>query len=106
MKVVIIGGIAAGMSAAAKLKRMSPNDEVIVYEKGDIVSFGACGLPYYAGGFFEDPNEMIARTPEEFRASGIKLFTNHEAMKVDFGGKKSQVQDLMTRACIEESTAK
>ena len=86
MKVVIIGGIAAGMSAAAKLKRMSPNDEVIVYEKGDIVSFGACGLPYYAGGFFEDPNEMIARTPEEFRASGIKLFTNHEVMKVDFGG--------------------
>ncbi|MFY9534049.1 FAD-dependent oxidoreductase, partial [Clostridium sp.] len=103
MKVVIIGGIAAGMSAAAKLKRMSPNDEVIVYEKGDIVSFGACGLPYYAGGFFEDPNEMIARTPEEFRASGIKLFTNHEVMKVDFGGKKLQVKDLMTGASIEES---
>ena len=58
MKVVIIGGIAAGMSAAAKLKRMSPNDEVIVYEKGDIVSFGACGLPYYAGGFFEDPSTL------------------------------------------------
>ena len=98
-----IGGIAAGMSAAAKLKRMSPNDEVIVYEKGDIVSFGACGLPYYAGGFFEDPNEMIARTPEEFRASGIKLFTNHEVMKVDFGGKKLQVKDLMTGVSIEES---
>ena len=84
MKVVIIGGIAAGMSAAAKFKRLSPNDDVVVYEKGDIVSFGACGLPYYVGGFFEDSNEMIARTPEEFRASGIKLFTNHEVMKVDF----------------------
>ena len=103
MKVVIIGGIAAGMSAAAKLKRMSPNDEVIVYEKGDIVSFGACGLPYYAGGFFEDPNEMIARTPEEFRASGIKLFTNHEVMKVDFNSKKLQVKDLMTGVSVEES---
>lgn len=54
MKVVIIGGVAAGMSAAAKFKRLSPNDEVIVYEKGDIVSFGACGLPYYVGGFFDD----------------------------------------------------
>ena len=62
MKVIIIGGIAAGMSAAAKLKRMSPNDEVIVYEKGDIVSFGSCGLPYYSGGFFDESNEMIART--------------------------------------------
>ena len=42
MKVIIIGGIAAGMSAAAKFKRLSPNDDVVVYEKGDIVSFGAC----------------------------------------------------------------
>ena len=56
MKVVIIGGIAAGMSAAAKFKRLSPNDDVVVYEKGDIVSFGACGLPYYVGVFFEDSN--------------------------------------------------
>ena len=52
MKVVIIGGIAAGMSAAAKFKRLCPKDEVVVYEKGEIVSFGACGLPYYTGGFF------------------------------------------------------
>ena len=52
MKVVIIGGVAAGMSAAAKLKRIKPDYEVVVYEKTDIVSFGACGLPYYVGGFF------------------------------------------------------
>ena len=88
MKVVIIGGIAAGMSAAAKFKRLSPNDDVVVYEKGDIVSFGACGLPYYVGGFFEDSNEMIARTAEEFRKTGINLFTNHEVLEVDFDNKK------------------
>lgn len=103
MKVIIIGGIAAGMSAAAKLKRMSPNDEVIVYEKGDIVSFGACGLPYYAGGFFDDSNEMIARTAEEFRKTGINLFTNHEVLKVDFDNKKLRVKDLIQNMIIEES---
>ena len=75
MKVVIIGGVAAGMSAAAKFKRLSPNDEVIVYEKGDIVSFGACGLPYYVGGFFDDSREMIARTPEQFRESGVEIIS-------------------------------
>ena len=103
MKVVIIGGIAAGMSAAAKLKRMSPNDEVIVYEKGDIVSFGACGLPYYAGGFFEDPNEMIARTPEAFREAGVEIHTKHEVTNVDFSNKKVTVKNLNTNEVLEES---
>ena len=73
MRIIIVGGIAAGMSAAAKFKRLSPNDDVVVNEKGDIVSFGACGLPYYVGGFFDDSNEMIARTAEEFRRTGINL---------------------------------
>ena len=94
MKVVIIGGIAAGMSAAAKFKRLCPNDEVIVYEKGDIVSFGACGLPYYVGGFFEDSNEMIARTPEKFRESGVDIFTKHEVLGVDFDSKTLKVKNI------------
>ena len=51
MRVIIIGGVAAGMSAAAKLKRMNKDAQVVVYEKTDIVSFGACGLPYFVGGF-------------------------------------------------------
>ena len=65
MRVIIIGGVAAGMSAAAKLKRMNKDAQVVVYEKTDIVSFGACGLPYFVGGFFDNPNNMIARTPEK-----------------------------------------
>ena len=73
MRVIIIGGVAAGMSAAAKLKRLQPDYEVVVYEKTDIVSFGACGLPYFVGGFFEDSNEMIARSAEKFIESGIDL---------------------------------
>lgn len=103
MKVVIIGGIAAGMSAAAKFKRLSPNDEVIVYEKGDIVSFGACGLPYYVGGFFEDSREMIARTPEQFKESGVEIHTKHEVIDVDFSNKKLKIKNLEINEIIEES---
>lgn len=103
MKVIIIGGVAAGMSAAAKFKRLSPKDDVVVYEKGDIVSFGACGLPYYVGGFFEDSREMIARTPEQFRESGVEIHTKHEVIDVDFTGKKLKVKNLTTGEILEES---
>ncbi|MDU4884456.1 CoA-disulfide reductase [uncultured Clostridium sp.] len=103
MKVIIIGGIAAGMSAAAKFKRLSPKDDVIVYEKGDIVSFGACGLPYYVGGFFEDSREMIARTPEEFRESGVEIHTKHEVIDVEFSSKKLKIKNLITGEILEEN---
>ena len=103
MKVIIIGGIAAGMSAAAKFKRLSPNDDVVVYEKGDIVSFGACGLPYYVGGFFDDSNEMIARTPEAFREAGVEIHTKHEVTNVDFSNKKVTVKNLNTNEVLEVS---
>lgn len=103
MKVVIIGGVAAGMSAAAKFKRLSPNDEVIVYEKGDIVSFGACGLPYYIGGFFEDSREMIARTPEQFKESGVEIHTKHEVIDVDFSNKKLKVKNLENNEILEDN---
>lgn len=83
MKVVIIGAVAAGMSAAAKLKRIKPDYEVVVYEKTDIVSFGACGLPYYVGDFFHDPNMMIAREKSKFIESGIDLKTFKEVIDVD-----------------------
>lgn len=103
MKVIIIGGVAAGMSAAAKFKRLSPKDEVILYEKGDIVSFGACGLPYYVGGFFDDSREMIARTPEEFRESGVEIYTKHEVIDVDFLNKKIKVKNIVTNEILENS---
>lgn len=87
MKVIIIGGIAAGMSAAAKLRRLDKEAEVIVYEKSKHVSFGACGLPYYVGGFFEDENKMIARSAEKFRESGVEVHTEHEVLEVDTNNK-------------------
>lgn len=96
MRVIIIGAVAAGMSAAAKLKRMKPEYDVVVYEKTDVVSFGACGLPYFVGGFFDDVNNMIARPAEKFRESGIDLNIFHEVIDVDTEAKKLTVKNLTT----------
>ena len=63
MKAIVIGGVAAGMSAASKLRRLQPEAEITVYEKGGYLSYGACGLPYYVGDFNTDPSRLIARTP-------------------------------------------
>ena len=94
MRVVIVGGIAAGTSAAAKLRRVNPEAEIVIYEKSDIVSFGACGLPYFVGNFFEDSQNMIARTPEEFIKSGVDVKTNHEVVNIDFKNKLVTVKNL------------
>ena len=96
MKVVIIGAVAAGMSAAAKLKRIKPDYEVVVYEKTDIVSFGACGLPYYVGGFFNDSNMMIAREKSKFIESGIDLKTFKEVIDVDTLEKTLTIKDALS----------
>lgn len=96
MRIVIIGGVAAGMSAAAKLKRIKPDYEVVVYEKTDIVSFGACGLPYYVGGFFTDSNMMIAREKSKFIESGIDLKTFKEVIDVDTLEKTLTIKDALS----------
>ncbi len=103
MRVIIIGGVAAGMSAAAKLRRVDKDAEVVVYEKTDVVSFGACGLPYYMGDFFEDENNMIARTPEKHIESCINLKIKHEVVKIDFDNKKVIVKDILNNVEFEDS---
>ena len=94
MDIIVIGGIAAGMSVAAKAKRENPNANVLVFEKEDYISFGACGLPYYLGNQFEDENEMFARTPEQIEKTGIQLHLKHEVVDVDFDKKLVTAKDL------------
>ena len=103
MRVIIVGGIAAGTSAAAKLRRLHKDAEIVIYEKGDIVSFGACGLPYFVGDFFEDTERMIARTPEAFIKSGVDVKTLHEVTSVDFENKKVIVKNLKDNTVFEDS---
>lgn len=102
MRVIIVGGVAAGMSAAAKLKRMKPDYEVVIYEKTDVISFGACGLPYFVGGFFDDSREMIARTPEEFKKTGIELNIFHEVTAVNPSNKTITVKDIENNKVFED----
>ena len=103
MKVVIIGAVAAGMSAAAKLKRLKPDYEVVVYEKTDIVSFGACGLPYFVGGFFNESNMMIAREKSKFIESGIDLKTSMEVIDVDTNNKKLTIKNILSEEIFEDN---
>jgi NADPH-dependent 2,4-dienoyl-CoA reductase/sulfur reductase-like enzyme len=81
---VVIGGDAAGMSAASKAKRDDPELDVVVFEKGEWVSYGACGLPYYVKGEIRDLESLVSVTPEEFREErDIDLRTGHEVVAVD-----------------------
>ena len=67
MALVVIGGVAAGLSAAARARRIDPRLEIIVLEKGPVISYGACGLPYFVEGRVREPAELITYTPEYFR---------------------------------------
>lgn len=96
MKIVIIGGVAAGAKAAAKIKRDLPNSEVVIYTEDTHVSYSACGLPYYIEGNFEDWHKLIVRTKEEFEKSGISIFTLHRAIKILPEEKLVSIQNLQT----------
>ena len=82
MKVIVIGGVASGMSAASKIKRIDKNTQVVVYEKGKYLSYGACGLPYFIGNINDDYKKMIIKTKEDFDVLGITSKLRHEVVKV------------------------
>lgn len=94
-KIIIIGGVAAGMSAASKAIRLEPDADITVYEKGNFLSYGACGLPYYVSNVNDDYTKMIARTPEQFQSMGIKVRLKHEVMKVYPEDKSVVIRDLV-----------
>ena len=84
MKVVIIGGVAAGTKTGAKLKREIPEAEVVIYTKGSDISYAGCGLPYYIGGSIEDRSDLIVNTPEMFtKLTGVEVHTNSEVVLID-----------------------
>ena len=81
---VVVGGDAAGMSAASKAKRDDPSLDVVVFEKGEWVSYGACGLPYYVKGDIQSLDDLVSITPEAFREQrDIDLRTGHEVIDID-----------------------
>jgi len=95
-RLVIIGGDAAGMSAASQARRMKNVDEleIVVFERSSRTSYAACGLPYLVGGFVASPDSLIARTPEQHRARGIDVRTRHEVTAIDVNASSVTVREL------------
>ena len=103
MNIVIVGAEAAGMSAAAKARRTDREANIVVLEQSDIVSFGACGLPYFVGGYFDDASYMAERSADQFVQSGIDLRIRHRVESVNAESKTLQVQNLETGEFYTES---
>ncbi len=93
-RLVVIGGVAAGMSAAAKAKRENPELEVVAFEKTHFVSYGACGLPYFLAGEVPRVEDLVARTPEQFKKQGIAALPRHEVVAVDYENREVTVAAL------------
>jgi NADPH-dependent 2,4-dienoyl-CoA reductase/sulfur reductase-like enzyme/rhodanese-related sulfurtransferase len=96
-RIVIVGGVAAGASAAAKARRVDEQAEIVVVEKGPYVSFANCGLPYFVGGEIKDRASLFLQTPVGFKKRfNVDVRVLHEALRIDRTGKKLEVKELGT----------
>jgi NADPH-dependent 2,4-dienoyl-CoA reductase/sulfur reductase-like enzyme len=103
-RMVVVGGDAAGMSAAtqARRRRKPAELEIVAFERGRHVSYSACGLPYYAGDVVKDWHDLVARTTEEFAEQDIQVRTGHEVDAVDLEARRVRVRDLDAGRVVEE----
>ncbi|WP_099332041.1 FAD-dependent oxidoreductase [Actinomyces minihominis] len=93
MRTVVVGGVATGMSAAARLRRLDETVEIIVLEQGPYVSYANCGLPYYVGGEIEDDAALLVQTPEKLKASlNLDVRTGHDVVALDTDAKALTVR--------------
>ncbi|QQS01851.1 MAG: FAD-dependent oxidoreductase [Austwickia sp.] len=97
MKVVIVGGVAGGMSTATRLRRRDEFAEIVVFERSEHVSFANCGLPYYVGGAIADRRSLLLQTPQSLAARfRIDVRVRHEVTGIDRAAKTVRVRDLAT----------
>ena len=97
MKVVIVGGVAGGATAAARIRRLNENAEIVIFEKTGYVSYANCGLPYYIGDVISDSDELTLQTPESFWSRfRISVKTNHEVTGINASEKIVTVKNLLT----------
>ena len=104
MKTIILGGVAGGMSAATRLRRLDEGREIVVFERGSHVSFANCGLPYYVGGVIEDRTSLLLQTPESLAARfALDVRARHEVVGIDASAKAVTVIDLESGRRFVES---
>ena len=103
MKVVIVGGVAGGATAATRIRRLDEHAQITIFERSGYISYANCGLPYYIGGVIEDPEELTLQTPESFQARfRINVKVKHEVIDVDVKRKTVTVRNLDTGEEFEE----
>ena len=104
MKVVIIGGVAGGATAAARIRRLDESAEIVVFEKSGYISYANCGLPYYIGGEIEDREALTLQTPESFYARfRVVMKVRHEVVEIDVKDKNVTVKDLSDGRTFREN---
>lgn len=104
MKIVIVGGVAGGATAAARIRRLDEHAEIIIFERSGFISYANCGLPYYIGGVIADKSNLTLQTPESFyRRFKIVAKVNHEVTDIDAHNKTVSVTDLKTGKRFTES---
>ena len=104
MKVVIVGGVAGGATAAARIRRLDEQAEIIVFERSGYISYANCGLPYYIGGVIEDPEELTLQTPESFFSRfRVTMKVRHEVTAIHPEKKTVSVRNLENGQEFEES---
>lgn len=104
MKVVIVGGVAAGMSAAARLRRLDEQAEITVLERDRYVSYANCGLPYHIGGDIQERDKMLVVTPEHLQSTlNIEVRTEHEVVAIDRVNRRVQVLERSSNTRYAES---
>jgi CoA-dependent NAD(P)H sulfur oxidoreductase len=94
MRIIVIGGVAAGAKAAAKARRVDPSHEIIIYQDEAEVSYSACGLPYVISGVIDDDRKIVIRKPGDFAKEGIKVFTRHRVINIDKARQQLTVKNL------------
>lgn len=103
-KILIIGGVAGGASTAARLRRHSEEDRIIMFEKGPHVSFSNCGLPYHLSGMISEVEKLVLMSPQKFLAQyNIEARVNNEVIEIDRENKEIVVKDVVTKKTYRES---
>ena len=104
MKVVVVGGVAGGMSAAARLRRLDESADIVVLERDNYVSFANCGLPYHIGGDITDRDALLLQTPTSLRETlALDVRTGHEVLAIDRAAKSVTVRDIEANRQYTES---
>ncbi|MDU2157246.1 FAD-dependent oxidoreductase [Clostridium sp.] len=103
-KILIVGGVAGGASAAARLRRLSEEDEIIMFEKGPHVSFSNCALPYHLSGIIDEADKLVLMSPEKFKAQyNIEARVNSEVISIDRKNKELEIKNTQTGEIYREN---